>query len=304
MAAGRVRAKVSDPAMITLTADQMREALYRHFASRAAVLFEVATDARQEQVELPGARQVTQWSRRRVDVLTVRRARRAGIGPLDLLAIEIKVSRSDFLSDIRNPAKQASWREVAHRHAFAVPDGLVRPEEIPAGSGLLAVTPPAPHGYRYGVRWSLRAKYGESPPTPTWLILAFAYRMSAAEAKLRGLSQDTSHAGESIEDLRGALIAEHAHADRLTAKLSRTADEAAAWRAAFAAGGGTVPCRFCAQAVRPIRLRGGVFSAWRHADHENDAPCERIRAAAGRWAQIGPEDCDPWDDELLAGARS
>jgi hypothetical protein len=305
VAAVRDQARAIRLAMIALTADQMREALYWHFAGRCAVLFEVATDARQEQLDLPSAaRGVTRWSRRRIDVLAVSRARRAGIGPVDLLAIEIKVSRSDFLTELRNPAKQARWREVAHRHAFAVPDGLVRPEEIPAGSGLLAVTPPPPHGYRYGVRWSLRTRHdGNTPPIPAWLVLAFAYRSSAAEAKLLGISPDSSHAGESIEDLRAALIAERAHAGRLAAKLSRTADEAAAWRAAFAAAGGTVPCRHCGQAVRPVRLRGGAFSAWRHAYREHDAPCDEIRSAAGAWAQAGPEDDDVWADELPADAR-
>src|SRR5215471_18295625 len=114
-----------------MTAADMRTAIYRHFSPRCAVLFEISTDQRLETV-MAGETAVDLHRRHRIDVLVIQRARRADAGPLDLLALEIKVSRGDFLADVRDPAKQERWRQVAHRHAYAVPDGLVRPDELPA----------------------------------------------------------------------------------------------------------------------------------------------------------------------------
>lgn len=53
--------------------------------------------------------------------------------------IEAKVSRSDFLADKKKPHRQAggmgSWRY------FMAPAGLIKPEELPEGWGLIDVTP-------------------------------------------------------------------------------------------------------------------------------------------------------------------
>ena len=253
---------------VTMTAQQMRLALYRHYVGQYAVLFEVSTDARQE---------ADGKSRQRaIDVLLVRRARRPGIGELDTLAIEIKVSRSDFLADVKDPAKQAGWREAATRHAYAVPAGLVRPDEIPAGSGLLAVRQFG-DGTCYP-EWAKRVPYSGMRPVPPWLTLALAYRMSEAEAKVRGLSSDVRHAGESPEELRGALAKAIADLERVSQQHDRAILEAKSWRAAFAATGGIVPCKHCGEPVKPRSLRGGYFSFWRHVSSEHEAPCEQMRS--------------------------
>lgn len=266
-----------------LTAAQMQEALYRHYAGRCAVLFEVSTDTPIE--EGPSGWRV-RGQRRRIDVLTVAKARKRGIGPLDLLAIEIKVSRGDFLADVNDPAKQAPWREVAHRHAYAAPEGLIRSEEVPAGSGLLTVKPSRSAAY-WDVNWAVRARYAESPPVPAGLTLTLAWRMSVAEAKIRGLSGPARH--EAPDDLRAALIKARTRAELLDTQLDRARAEISNWKTAFAAAG-HLPCQHCRQPVKPRSVRRGHFTDWRHVSRADDAACEQIRAAVSRWADIQPAD--------------
>lgn len=269
---------------LTLTAQQMQLALYRHYVQRYAVLFEVSTDLRQEPGLTP-----SRLRRRAIDVLLVRRAQKTGIGDLDTMAIEIKVSRSDFLADVKNPAKQAGWRETAHRHAYAVPAGLVRPDEVPAGSGLLAVKQ---FGGVHLVEWAKRVPYSGTRPIPAWLTLALAYRMSEAEAKVRGLSHDMRREGESLQDLRGALTKARADLELAQRKQERSRQEAASWRAAFAATGGVVPCRYCRQPVKPKSLRDGVFSIWQHPDKADEALCWPKRPRYGNPAPADDNDVE------------
>ena len=49
---------------------------------------------------------------------------------------EVKVSRADFLSDIRS-GKWRGYLPCCHRFYFAVPSGLVKKTEIPEGCGLI-----------------------------------------------------------------------------------------------------------------------------------------------------------------------
>lgn len=49
---------------------------------------------------------------------------------------EIKVSRADFLSDIRTE-KWKGYLPHCHRFYFAVPSGLISKDEVPSGAGLI-----------------------------------------------------------------------------------------------------------------------------------------------------------------------
>jgi hypothetical protein len=55
---------------------------------------------------------------------------------------EVKVSRADFLSDIRSE-KWKRYRRFSCRIWFATPAGMIRPDELPEGLGL----------WEYGERW-------------------------------------------------------------------------------------------------------------------------------------------------------
>lgn len=55
------------------------------------------------------------------------------------IAYEVKVSRSDFLSEIRNPDKRRQALELSNRFYFVTPKGLLKKEEIPGECGLMEV---------------------------------------------------------------------------------------------------------------------------------------------------------------------
>lgn len=153
-----------------MTAGEVKGALYRHFTRAGwAVSFEVSRG------------DVRSW--RVIDALAIRAARRPGIGSLQYLALEVKVSRGDFLADVADPGKQEPWRDFAHQHAFVAPAGLVAAGEVPAGSGLLEVDQEGK------VRWVVRAPFtGSCDPAPWWLLRTLAYREARARARLAGMT--------------------------------------------------------------------------------------------------------------------
>jgi hypothetical protein len=55
------------------------------------------------------------------------------------IVYEIKVSRSDFQHEIKNPMKRKQGLELSNEFYFVTPVGLVRPEEIPEECGLIEV---------------------------------------------------------------------------------------------------------------------------------------------------------------------
>lgn len=194
-------------------------------------------------------------------------------GGLERTALEIKTSRADFLRDVARPEKQGPWRELANRHAFVVPEGLVRPDEVPAGSGLLVVSrhgAPATSGW-HEVRWARRAPWTAARrPLPLPNILDAFYRAGRAEAAAAGLG---ARRGDTTEDLRLRLQqAEHdlRLAEERVGRLHSRA-EALARQLAVAQPPACVTCG------RPLRPARGYV--WRH-DPADEAACEPQRAAA------------------------
>lgn len=55
------------------------------------------------------------------------------------VAYEIKVSRSDFLSELKKPEKRAFGFEISNEFWYVCTPGVAKPEEIPEGCGLLVV---------------------------------------------------------------------------------------------------------------------------------------------------------------------
>lgn len=54
-------------------------------------------------------------------------------------AYEIKVTRSDFLSEIRKPEKREEAFSVSNRFFFVAPTGLIETDEFPDGCGLIEI---------------------------------------------------------------------------------------------------------------------------------------------------------------------
>ncbi|HEY1118213.1 MAG TPA: hypothetical protein VGE43_10950, partial [Acidimicrobiales bacterium] len=165
-----------------VTENDMLTHLWRHFAGQWAPIPQVTVapgdldpSAFALAADYEGAEPPSDGTDRRIDMLLARRAKnpdKAGI--YETLAIEVKVTRADFLADIKNPAKQAAWKQAATRHAYAVPAGLVQASEVPEECGLIWVHMPANGGYWSEVKWVKRAPYvrGHKPMIPLRVINA------------------------------------------------------------------------------------------------------------------------------------
>lgn len=55
------------------------------------------------------------------------------------IAYEIKVSRADFLKELKFPEKRAWATEISHQFYFVAPAGIININEVPDGCGLLEV---------------------------------------------------------------------------------------------------------------------------------------------------------------------
>lgn len=58
-----------------------------------------------------------------------------------LTAYEVKVSRSDWLAELRDLEKSRAWRTLADRFVIVTPPGIVDPAELPDGWGLIITYP-------------------------------------------------------------------------------------------------------------------------------------------------------------------
>lgn len=98
------------------------------------------------------------------------------------VAYEVKVDRSDFLGDIRNPLKQRGARMFSDKFYYVTPEGLVKPEEVPVWAGLMEVYSPEQswRGHMYdGVRLGLREVVPApvlSKAAPSWPLVVSLLR--------------------------------------------------------------------------------------------------------------------------------
>lgn len=285
------------------TEDEMLAWLWRHFRQQSWAAVPQVTVSMND-LSASNARAAIEDSDRfdasgtdrRIDMLMARRARNPEkYGPLETLAIEVKVTRADFASDVRNPAKQAPWRSAASRHAYAVPAGLVQPDETPAGSGMLWVWPPAYKGGMARVEWVKRPPSipGHKPALPFRVLMALFWRTSTNDAVTRGWCEPTP--GErTAEDLRAELVAARKDRDRLERELRKAREAATSWKKAYSLSGGEVPCACCGKALKPLRPKAGDFNSWRHLDPADLDPCEAAQRRAAE--QKARDDYDAASD--------
>lgn len=96
------------------------------------------------------------------------------------IAFEIKVSRSDFLNEIKNPEKRQQALLFSNRFYFAAPKGLIRPEEIPPECGLVEFEAGSTR-----CRWTKEAPWRDVSE-PSWSFLAsLARRVSKCEKEAK-----------------------------------------------------------------------------------------------------------------------
>lgn len=321
---------------MTMTAQDVRSALYRSFSDRWAVVFEVTARG----ANMAGGRAdhipAEEIKHRRVDALLVRRAPAkrlttaqrwqqtvaavaqhrdslfevapapvmpdpvpagASNGGIERLAIEIKVTRSDFLSDIRNPDKQAAWRAMAERHAYCVPAGLVQRHEVPAESGLIEVRD------NLTVVWTRKApRYAAPAPLPLAVLLDAFYRWSRAEATTRGLDHAGRAAGNDIDAVRAELARVRHELELAQGHIDRATDQIAMWKRFYAAAATPPPCATCGQPLRPGRRTDPYHPNWVHSKAD-EAVCKPQREGNHR-IYYNPEPAYGWDEQLAAAAAA
>lgn len=143
-----------------MTADDVRAALRRHFAPPDWWLG--------EEIMIKG------WRDRFIDAMAVRLT--AGefydrSSYLTVWAIEIKVSRSDYQHELGDPMKRRPAIAISDVYSFAAPVGMIKPDELPEGAGLIEVDG---HRLTIPVMGNLRRK-----DPPDWPLVAAMLRQSS-----------------------------------------------------------------------------------------------------------------------------
>lgn len=92
------------------------------------------------------------------------------------IAFEVKVSRGDFLSEIKDPSKRASAMLVSNQFFFVCPLGLVKKEEIPEDCGLIEIKPTG------GRKFTVKAPHREISDPPMRFISSLL-RAASRKAK-------------------------------------------------------------------------------------------------------------------------
>lgn len=218
---------------------------------------------------------------RRVDVLAVRQSTHGvdsldpesdpWLVPVDLVTVELKTSRTDFLADVRDSDKRAPWIAMGARHYYATPAGLADPGEVPPECGLLTVVRRRhPVGKEYNVVRMARVAAGAGPvPAPGWLLEQAVRRVDDLTARLRGWVEDPTPV-EELHRILGATAADLRAARR---QVDAAREQATAWKALASAQGHKVACAHCGRAVVPVRVSAGALTGWRHAQPHLTGEC-------------------------------
>jgi len=104
------------------------------------------------------------------------------------VAYEVKVSRADFLREVKQPLKRRMALRYSNLFYFVTPQGLLKPEEVPIEAGLMEARwrmvqtyPQRVEGW--GAEVVVHAPWRDIPP-PTWMLFAaVARRIARIEAK-------------------------------------------------------------------------------------------------------------------------
>lgn len=88
------------------------------------------------------------------------------------IAFEVKVTRSDFLGEIKKPEKRATGLMLSNQFYFVTPLGLVSKDEIPEECGLIEIKE---DGSR---KFTVKAPRRDAPDPPLQFLAAIARRSS------------------------------------------------------------------------------------------------------------------------------
>jgi hypothetical protein len=102
---------------------------------------------------------------------------------LRVIGHEVKISRGDWLRELREPDKGEAWAQWCHEWYIVAPRGVVIPTELPSGWGLIEITPwlgvDAVHGAR------IRKRSIRPAPSPLPLPISFGIMRSVQATAAR-----------------------------------------------------------------------------------------------------------------------
>jgi hypothetical protein len=210
----------------------------------------------------------TWFNERRIDVLLVRNWS-SGRG-FDRLAVEVKVSRSDYRNET-DVKREPAWAS-AQRCAYAAPVGLIDVDSLPDGWGLIEVQPNPDDGPAF-CRWRRTATRHEPTADLDYLVAACARIASRhAEHLRRGDSK-----GAKVANLRRETTSLTGKLERSQEAVYRERGRVAHWRGLALAVEGMQNCADCGHPITPTRNYG-----WRHRDKVVEEACRDARAEAER----------------------
>jgi len=93
------------------------------------------------------------------------------------IAYEIKVSRSDFFKELDDPRKREPAERLANECYFATPVGMVQPDEVPEGWGLIEMI-------ANGLRIKKRAQQRQVDTLPMPFVASLARQSSLPDPEL------------------------------------------------------------------------------------------------------------------------
>jgi hypothetical protein len=156
------------PAAPTMTTAQLMEALRASYGAPKNLADRHISDGTApeilvEEVTAPG-------SNRRIDLVRIGLWQSRGH---QITAYELKVSRSDWLRELEDPAKAEAWWRFCHQFYIVAPPGVVDPEELPEGWGLMV--PPTGRSRTKKFRVVVKAEVRQPQVTPA-LVAAIVSR--------------------------------------------------------------------------------------------------------------------------------
>lgn len=98
------------------------------------------------------------------------------------IAYEIKISRGDFLRELKDPRKRDWALTFSDEFYFVAPYGLIDRAELPADCGLVEVSKVGARGMyvigeqRYNMRVKVKPAPRQKRPAPSWALLASVAR--------------------------------------------------------------------------------------------------------------------------------
>lgn len=117
------------------------------------------------------------WSAPYDDLTDAEKTSRSWGARQSIHGFEVKVSRADWLTELRDPEKADAWARYCHYFWLAAADRHIVRDDLPAGWGLMV-----PHGP--GLRVVVRAVRRTPEPMPTPIIVSLARAVQKTETAI------------------------------------------------------------------------------------------------------------------------